>query len=292
MDRSPNIGNLAKALGAAQSQIKPAIKDSKNPFFKSKYADLASVWDACRTALTSCGLAVLQPTSASGPIVTVTTMLASSDGEWISEALTVTAKDASPQAIGSAITYARRYGLAAMVGVAPENEDDDGEAAQPQTAPAQQRPRQQAPPSQQPAPTTQKAAPNVGKRIKSTERKYVEEGICKTGELIAYLERTLSARWSGSCLEWPSEALETVGAICKEFASNARTRKQPDPVSVINAEQIANLESLIETRGAHTLPGLRKHLGLGQGASILALSPAQYEKTVAFMTPLPEVQTA
>jgi ERF superfamily len=130
---SPTIGKLAEALAKAQAEMEGAAKDALNPHFRSKYADLASIRDACRP-LAKFGLAHLQPTRAEGPHVTVTTILIHSSGEWISEDLTLTAVANTPQAVGSAITYGRRYGLAAMVGIAPE--DDDGEAAEPRNAPA------------------------------------------------------------------------------------------------------------------------------------------------------------
>lgn len=127
MTRSDSIGALVAALAKAQAQIEGAVKDALNPHFKSKYADLASVWDACREPLTKNGLAVLQPVSADGSKVTVTTLLTHTSGEWIAEALTLTATQDTPQGVGSAITYGRRYGLSSMVGIAPE--DDDGNAA-------------------------------------------------------------------------------------------------------------------------------------------------------------------
>ncbi len=126
--RSESIGQLAAALALAQSEIENAEKDTANPFFKSKYADLASVWRACRVPLTKNGLAILQPASASGNLVTVTTILAHKSGEWISCELTMPCEKGGPQAIGSCITYGRRYGLSAMVGIA--SDDDDGEAAE------------------------------------------------------------------------------------------------------------------------------------------------------------------
>ena len=126
-NRSASIAKLVAALAKAQSAIAGAVKDSENPHFRSRYADLASTWDACRQPLTKNELAVLQPVSANGPQVTVTTILAHSSGEWISEPLTLTAQQNTPQGVGSAITYGRRYGLAAMVGIAPD--DDDGNAA-------------------------------------------------------------------------------------------------------------------------------------------------------------------
>jgi hypothetical protein len=125
--RSATIGKLVLALSKAQGQIKPALRKSDNPFFKSKFADLAATWDACRAALAENEIAVIQPVKTSGTVVVVTTLLAHSSDEWVEESLTMLAAQNTPQAIGSTITYARRYGLAAMVGVAPE--DDDGQAA-------------------------------------------------------------------------------------------------------------------------------------------------------------------
>jgi hypothetical protein len=137
-NRSASIAQLAKALATAQGEMEHASKDSTNPHFKSKYADLASVRDACKP-LSKNGIAILQPVRANGTSVTVTTMLVHHSGEWIAEDLTMTAGQNTPQAIGSAITYGRRYGLAAMVGIAPE--DDDGTAAsQPFTAREERKP--------------------------------------------------------------------------------------------------------------------------------------------------------
>jgi len=129
--QSEQINELAAALSKAQASITGALKDSANPFFKSKYADLASCWDACRKQLTDNGLSVIQTTDIVADTVVVRTMLAHSSGQWISGILPVKAKDDGPQAQGSGITYARRYALAAMVGLAQI--DDDAEAAQGRT---------------------------------------------------------------------------------------------------------------------------------------------------------------
>jgi hypothetical protein len=128
--QSESIGALAAALSKAQADITGALKDSSNPFFKSKYADLASCWDACRKQLAANNLAVIQTIYVhwdSGQTM-LSTKLAHSSGEWIRSDLPVLAKDLSPQAQGSGITYARRYALAAIVGLAQV--DDDAEAAQ------------------------------------------------------------------------------------------------------------------------------------------------------------------
>lgn len=126
--QSETINELATALAKAQAQITGALKDSSNPFFKSKYADLASCWDACRAQLTQHGLSVMQTTDVLDGVVVVRTILAHASGQWVSGVLPVKAKDDGPQAQGSGITYARRYALAAIVGLAQV--DDDAEAAQ------------------------------------------------------------------------------------------------------------------------------------------------------------------
>lgn len=129
MNKSETIGKLAAALVKAQIQMRPAIKDSNNPFFKSKYADLKEVIDTVKIPLNSFGITFLQivEVDEQGRQVVETTLLHES-GEFISgKTLVVTAKQNDPQALGSAITYAKRYGLQAMCGI--PTEDDDGEAA-------------------------------------------------------------------------------------------------------------------------------------------------------------------
>lgn len=124
---SQSIGKLAGALAKAQGMIRGAVKDSQNPYFKSSYADLASVWDACREALSKCELAVIQTTEPDEKGIVVVTTLAHSSGEWMRGKLRVIPAKNDAQAIGSVITYMRRYALAAMVGIAQV--DDDGNAA-------------------------------------------------------------------------------------------------------------------------------------------------------------------
>lgn len=152
---SPELDQLAAALATAQAQIQPAVKDRQNPAFRSNYADLASVWDACRVALASNGLSVSQhPGRLEDGTVTVTTALMHASGQHIISVAAAMPKDGSAQAAGSVVTYLRRYALAAAVGVAP-GDDDDGHAA---GTPAPM-PRPQSAPQQAPAPRPQ-AAPS------------------------------------------------------------------------------------------------------------------------------------
>lgn len=123
------IGKLAEALAAAQNEIKGAIKAKKNPHFKSQYADLAAVWDACRAALTKHKLAVTQTTHLTGDRWILRTTLIHASGEYAFGDFPLHPMKPDMQGFMAALTYARRGGLASMVGVAAEDEDDDGNAA-------------------------------------------------------------------------------------------------------------------------------------------------------------------
>lgn len=124
------LSKLATALAKAQRQIEGAKRSNLNPAFRgSKYADLASVWDACREELTANGLSVVQQVvEAPDGFIGLETILLHESGENLLSRFSMPVKDkTNPQAVGSAITYARRYALMAVVGIAPE--DDDGNSA-------------------------------------------------------------------------------------------------------------------------------------------------------------------
>lgn len=135
MRTSEQINEIATALAKAQGAIEGAVKGSVNPHFRSKYADLGAVWDACREELTKNGISVIQPVArVSHPVhpemhqlVTITRLVHSS-GQWMEDGgIPLLLSKDDMQGLGSALTYSRRYGLMAMVGIAPE--DDDGNAA-------------------------------------------------------------------------------------------------------------------------------------------------------------------
>ena len=115
------------ALAAAQMQMGKAVKDSANPAFRSKYADLASVMDACMGALNANGICVYQPTVDDDGGRYVETILGHVSGETLKCRVPLIVQKNDMQGYGSAVTYARRYGLMSMAGIAPE--DDDGNAA-------------------------------------------------------------------------------------------------------------------------------------------------------------------
>lgn len=134
MKTSESIKNLAKALNDAQKTIGAVKKGANNPFFKSKYADLTSVIEAVKEPLNANGITILQPHSAtiteSNVFHFVETTLLHESGEFITShtpVLIPEKKTNDPQALGSAISYARRYGLQSLMSIPAE--DDDGEKA-------------------------------------------------------------------------------------------------------------------------------------------------------------------
>lgn len=122
------MNELFAAVSKMQGELRGAIKDSKNPFYKSNYADLGSCWDACREPLVKNGLCVIQTTHIeAGGGIALKTMLGHSSGQFIESFYPINPVKNDPQGIGSAITYARRYALAAILGL--HQTDDDGESA-------------------------------------------------------------------------------------------------------------------------------------------------------------------
>lgn len=130
LQTSPTLASLAVALSAAQGELTDAIKTSFNPGFKSKYADLAEVLQTVRPVLSKHGLSIVQApgmyTKESGTVA-VTTLLLHKSGEYVRDTLYVPVSKPDAQGLGSATTYGRRYGLAAIVGISQD--DDDGNAA-------------------------------------------------------------------------------------------------------------------------------------------------------------------
>ena len=119
---------IAEALVKAQKGFSPALKQSNNPHFRSKYADLATCVEAVIDALNNNGIALMQMTHECQDGVTVETVFIHASGELLSAGkLHVPAVKHDAQGYGSALTYARRYSLMAACGIAPE--DDDGNAA-------------------------------------------------------------------------------------------------------------------------------------------------------------------
>ncbi|MGH9316259.1 MAG: ERF family protein [Thermoanaerobaculia bacterium] len=150
---SNDTRRLFEALTVVQGQIRNVEKNQENPHFHSRYADLAAVWDAIRGPLTGAGLCIIQGASTTwvtgAALVTVTTRLTHSSGEWIENDLQAAAGIGRPQEVGSTITYLKRYALCALMGIASEDEDDDGEGAEGRGRQADKQPDKGQPPKKQ-----------------------------------------------------------------------------------------------------------------------------------------------
>lgn len=150
MRHSESIDAIAAALAKAQASMGHAVKDRTNPHMRNKYATLVACIDAVRGPLSANGIALAQSGTyrPEDSTVVVTTMLLHSSGQWLaadtsfapSALATKGASATDAQSIGSAITYGKRYGLMAMVGISSEDEDDDGNAASGRQAPAREQP--------------------------------------------------------------------------------------------------------------------------------------------------------
>ena len=128
MKTSEKCANVLAAFVLAQQRVGVAIKTAENSHLKSRYADLGAVWDAVTDALRENNLAVMQmPVGDSAGRLRLETVLVHTSGEWVSSEIDMPLTKQDPQAYGSAMTYARRYGLAALMGVTQD--DEDGERA-------------------------------------------------------------------------------------------------------------------------------------------------------------------
>jgi len=141
VNTSESVKTIAAALASAQAEMGKIVKDKTAKVqtktggsYSFDYADLASMLDVVKPALAKHSIALVQAASVSDGALVVDTRLLHASGEWIESSLAMKPDDTSPQKVGSAITYARRYSLACLVGVASEDEDDDGNAAQGNTA--------------------------------------------------------------------------------------------------------------------------------------------------------------
>jgi hypothetical protein len=153
---SIDIGELAKALPAAQHAIAKVTRDATNPHFNNRYATLTEIAEAVLPAMNEAGISVLQPATSSPGAVEVTTILLHASGQWLRATHMVPVSKNDAQGVGSALTYARRQALQSLLTVAPAGEDDDAEAAV-----GGQRP---------PLPQAEPKRPDRGERVARLER--------------------------------------------------------------------------------------------------------------------------
>lgn len=234
-EQSEQINELVKALVEVQRNMAPVIKGKSNPFFKSKYADLTSIWDALRESLADNGLAVLQTNDGEAEnAVTIVTTLAHTSGQWIRGRLHMPLAKNDPQGVGSAITYGRRYTLAAMLGVAPE--DDDGEGAMgrgkaakhetpPPAPPPPEPPKQVAKATKAPKKDFDPVAPASEKQIEWVAKAWADATGYGVAELVGYLTDNLLAGDAKTLYEMAHTGTLDV----KEFERIAKVPPQTKP---------------------------------------------------------------
>jgi hypothetical protein len=129
MEFSEKIDLISAAMSKFQAEVTTAKKTSANPYFSSKYADLAEVWDTIKNPLCKNGLAVIQsPENNEGKVI-ITTLITHTSGQWIKGSLAMQPVKSDPQSYGSCITYGRRYSLGAFLGIATELDDDGNKAS-------------------------------------------------------------------------------------------------------------------------------------------------------------------
>jgi hypothetical protein len=127
MNHSEQINELATALAKCQGEMSFAAKDSLNPHFKSRYADLSAVWDAIREPMSKHGLSVSQLVDIHNDKPVLVSILMHTSGQWLKSVIPILNANNTSQGQGAGITYVRRYALAALVGCVQD--DDDGETA-------------------------------------------------------------------------------------------------------------------------------------------------------------------
>jgi len=132
MNQSEKLDQLATALAKAQASLSGAKKSATNPHFKNDYATLQDVWNAAREVLAPNGLSVVQTYEATdGKLMNIRTTLLHVSGQWIAGVLSMAPQQATPQGIASASTYGRRYGLASILGIVADEDDDGNNAEEP-----------------------------------------------------------------------------------------------------------------------------------------------------------------
>lgn len=194
------VATFAEAFVKLQAAIRPAIKDSTNPAFRSKYADLGAVWEAVKQPLTDNGFFIIQATDFDGEHTWLSTVITHVSGESRSCRFPLRTVKPGMQEIGSALTYARRYSLCAMLGVVAD-EDDDGTLA-----------------SARPAPKTQAEVIHQG--MSPVKDPDIEEGvknwIAKQGVAIGKCERL------PELLQWQDEQEDALHRLLKKHPEGHR----------------------------------------------------------------------
>lgn len=215
-----SLGELAAALAAAQGEIQGAPKTSVNPHFKSRYSDLSEVWAACRDALSKYKIAVVQAPQFDSEGAWLETHLIHVSGQAVSGRFPLRPTKPDMQGFGSAISYAKRYSLASMVGVVSEEDDDGNAASQKHTTPP--------PPSQPPSKgAVVKAAPKTTPNAAADTKGFDSKNPAHVDALFAELKkRNITGQWQTNIVSaMPGRSFTDLEKIIK--ACNPETPDEP-----------------------------------------------------------------
>ena len=223
MKTSEKIDLISKALVAAQKEIKPAIKESKNPYFRSTYADLTAVVEAIKEPLNKHGISFLQLVH-SGERDTVETVLLHESGQYIStETRVYCARPNDPQAFGSGITYTKRYALQAALGL--PTEDDDGNSAADKTDNQEDRPEPAFRLISEPAPQTPRSVKKSEKGLNAEQLEFCEK-----------VKSALEEKSAGKKVN-----IQTVRALIESLAKTSKTGSIPTDADQETINKTANI---------------------------------------------------
>lgn len=233
--KSESIATIAKALAAAQTAMKNPEKNSFNPHFRSKYANLADVRDAVMAHLGKQGLSLVQlPTELDdGPALT--SILMHESGEWIETTLKLRATKNDPQSVGSALTYARRYALQSIAGVAAEDDDDGNAGSTPESDRPQANPKQ-------PGTAPQQTPPDrdlVDKFMKRYDGCRVKREVTAIGLEIKAVASQLTDAGKTHLRKYAASLLEK---LPEDLPSEPATRTNTTPPPAANPAAAANSE--------------------------------------------------
>lgn len=209
IEHSESVETLARALAKAQGEVENANKNAINPHFKNHYADLAEIINTVRPVLNKHGLSVVQIPGFGDGVVTVDTMLLHESGEWLRGTSGSPAQKQDPQGVGSAITYLRRYSLAALCGIAQE--DDDGQAAS--------QPRSNGNATQAPAPNVPAADGKSRQRLAGLVETLDRAGL--QGEATEHKKRALALVMDGGPQDKVNAAIAWAESLIRELEAAA-----------------------------------------------------------------------
>lgn len=239
MEMSPTVGKIFTSIGQLQETLPIIGKNAINPHFQNTYADLAAIIEVANERMNKVGLSYSQVPSADSQNVTVTTIIVHGvSGEWIRGSLSMIAKNPGPQAVGSTITYCKRYALQSMLGIGTADEDDDGNAGSDMRASNRDGKKKV-------VPSEEKAKPDENGVVYLTD--IASKLFAKKGDIKAYLKDTFGVddfeELSGDQLERAIGDCELMGTQKMRFVELAKELKYPNKQIIKEIREVGGVDS-------------------------------------------------